>query len=103
MIPDPNPPHTWVSVRDHGSPAWPGQKRPPRGTFHPPYHNGGSLEAKRRGILRRGGQPGLWSRCLDNTPPGAGRLPRAPSPPPGGSEKGAKGDFLILRAIASVC
>src|SRR5215472_10152084 len=33
MIPDRNPPDTWFSVRDHGKPVAPGQKRAPRGTL----------------------------------------------------------------------
>src|SRR5215469_14288083 len=36
MIPGRNPPHTWVSARDHGNPVSPGQKRPPRGTLATP-------------------------------------------------------------------
>src|SRR5258708_27645672 len=73
MIPDPNPPDTWVSVRDHGNPAWPGQKRPLRGTFHPPFHNGGSLEAKQRVILRRAPCMGFGPPSWNTARPGAGR------------------------------
>src|SRR5215472_15661999 len=36
MIPDRNPPDTWVSVRDHRNLVSPGQKRPPRGTLATP-------------------------------------------------------------------
>src|SRR5260370_3413940 len=73
MIPDPNPPDTWVSGRDHGNPAWPGQKRPLRGTFPPRFHNGGSLEAKRRVILRRAQCMGLGPRSWNTAWPGAER------------------------------
>src|SRR5260370_15256064 len=100
MIPDPNPPDTWVSVRDHGNPAWPGQKRPPRGTFHPPFHNGGSLEAKQRVILRRGPCLGFGPRSWDTALPGAGRGLSRPLPAAGptADPPGAKGRGILLPA-----
>jgi hypothetical protein len=53
MIPDRNPPYTWFSVRDHGNPVMPGQKRPRATLSQLPYHDGGSPEARRRAIPRR--------------------------------------------------
>src|SRR5215813_1893946 len=68
MIAEPKPPNMRVSVRDHENPVSPGQKRPPRGTLATPYHNGGSLEEKRRVILRRAHR--AWSMGHRRQSPG---------------------------------
>jgi hypothetical protein len=53
MIPDRNASNKRVSVRDHENLAAPGQRQPRAALSQHPYHNRGSLLAKRRVIRLR--------------------------------------------------
>src|SRR5215472_3943229 len=68
MIPDRNPPDTWVSVRDHGNPVTPGQKRTPRSTLATPVPHrrqpgGKATGYSAAGPMRVDGPSTTWPAC----------------------------------------